>query len=564
MPRCVCWRSPTRCRPRAARGGRGRCRCRSRARTLEALARRAGAATTTGEPARGARGDRATSCARDRNVVLAGVARYEAARCGRAPATAEVRPCRELTVATSAIERMLAIKAMPVFADVHPDELAVVAEYARVHASAAARRCTRARQRPCRPSIWCSTGRVTEYRGGRPSSRHGPQHVLGGEDALALSAADVDGGRGRGHAHAGDRARPAARRAGGQLRRPVGGAAGRGGGDAAAAPPYRAVGRMAGAAADRRPPAGSPLDDPGARVAFLLGATRGSGTPASGRSGQLARDAESVALRRGRASLGGGRRRRGRPRSWSTVVCSCETRRRSAALRGGRGTILGLEEALAVDTRWCGAVVREPARRSTITRAALIDVLEDDPDSALALLAALAPHRERAARSRRARAQRRSGMKRTLRSPCSPAALAVGRLPAVARVVGADRRQAGADGPSRTPPPGNNWPVPPRRGRAAARQGAAAARRARAHRHGVAGRDEGRRHVPGRRAASSRSSGRPLPPGHPDGWNNNPRKELATYEIQKWFLAAAGLRRAHHRACAASRSPTTGDSMPTP
>src|SRR5262249_6696718 len=91
----------------------------------------------------------------------------------------------------SAMERMLAIKAMPVFGDVHPDELAVIAEYARPHTFRRGETVYEGSTAPVSTIHLILDGRVTEHRAGRPFITHGPMHVIGGEDALALWAGDV-------------------------------------------------------------------------------------------------------------------------------------------------------------------------------------------------------------------------------------------------------------------------------------------------------------------------------------------------------------------------------------
>ena len=107
---------------------------------------------------------------------------------------------------TSAIERMLAIKAMPVFADVHPDELALVAEHARVHAFRRGETLYAGTEAPVSSIHLVLDGRVTEYRGGRPFVTHGPHRVLGGTRCAGAHVLRRRRGRGRGHAHARDRA----------------------------------------------------------------------------------------------------------------------------------------------------------------------------------------------------------------------------------------------------------------------------------------------------------------------------------------------------------------------
>jgi len=88
----------------------------------------------------------------------------------------------------------------------------------------------------------------------------------------------------------------------------------------------------------------------------------------------------------------------------------------------------------------------------------------------------------------------------------------------------------------RMPPPGNNWEVTPQQ---AERLFASAPMKfddLKATEHGVAGAMKGEVEFP-KQHLDLDVKWKALPPGHPDGWNNNPRKELATYEIQKWFLA---------------------------
>jgi CRP-like cAMP-binding protein len=87
------------------------------------------------------------------------------------------------------------------------------------------------------------------------------------------------------------------------------------------------------------------------------------------------------------------------------VVCtSADDRLR---FEGGRRAIFGLEEALAIDSRWYGAMARRAVSVLRITRAAIIDALEDDPDTALEVLTALANVasrlRDRVAEAERAR-----------------------------------------------------------------------------------------------------------------------------------------------------------------
>ncbi|MBT40228.1 MAG: hypothetical protein CL938_16965 [Deltaproteobacteria bacterium] len=64
---------------------------------------------------------------------------------------------------------------------------------------------------------------------------------------------------------------------------------------------------------------------------------------------------------------------------------------------------------------------------------------------------------------------------------------------------------------------------------------------------------------------------KPAPPGDADGWNNAPRKEIAAYEIQKWFLepgdyvvptiVARCLHTDHHDPIETARAPTIEDTQ---
>ncbi len=102
------------------------------------------------------------------------------------------------------------------------------------------------------------------------------------------------------------------------------------------------------------------------------------------------------------------------------------------------------------------------------------------------------------------------------------AASAPGRVPASAR----------------TPPPGTNWPVPPAEAERLLGREPLRFDELEATEHGVAGAMKGRVTFP-RAHRDLEVKWKAVSPGHPDGWNNNPRKEVATYEIQKWFLEPA-------------------------
>jgi hypothetical protein len=91
---------------------------------------------------------------------------------------------------------------------------------------------------------------------------------------------------------------------------------------------------------------------------------------------------------------------------------------------------------------------------------------------------------------------------------------------------------------STTPPPGNNWPVAPADAERLLGSAPLRFRTLEKTEQGVAGAMRGRVAFP-RRRGDLEVKWKPLPPGRPDGWNNAPRKEVAAYELQKWFLQPA-------------------------
>jgi CRP-like cAMP-binding protein len=289
--------------------------------------------------------------------------------------------------AAGTIERMIAIKALPVFVDVHPDELAVIAEYARLRTFRRGETLYAGAQAPVSTIHLVLEGRVAEYRDGRLFVTHGPQHVLGGEDALALSAADVVAiaeDDTRTLAIERDHLRDVLEDNFGVLSAALQGVA------AATLRLRRRIVPSAGYAEPSLPASESSTvpDELGARVAFLWQHTwlRHARVRTLGR---LAREAESVAL-----GAGEGLWAAGDHAEHALIVRTghvrCETDDGRQRFEVGRGAILGLEEALAMAPRWCAAVVQAPGSALRITRAALVDALEDDADSALELLAAFA------------------------------------------------------------------------------------------------------------------------------------------------------------------------------
>ncbi len=286
--------------------------------------------------------------------------------------------------ADGAIARLLVLKAMPLFADVHPDELAAVAEHTHLHTFQPGERLFSGTEQPVSTIHLVMEGRVTEHRGGRPFRSHGPQHVLGGLDALALSESNVV-------AIADEHTRTVAiERAAlrdilednfGLLSTTLQGVA---------AATLRLRRRLPAAGFGEPSPreeTGTVADDLASRMAFLRRHTW-LGHLRVRTLGQLAHDAVALAPR-------------GSEHLWTsgdtaehavvvvrgTIACSTEG---AAPWSVGPGTVLGLEETLAMEPRWGGAVAAADAALLSITRTQLIDALEDDPDAAVGLLGGLA------------------------------------------------------------------------------------------------------------------------------------------------------------------------------
>ncbi len=85
------------------------------------------------------------------------------------------------------------------------------------------------------------------------------------------------------------------------------------------------------------------------------------------------------------------------------------------------------------------------------------------------------------------------------------------------------------------PPPGNNWPVAPDEAERRLSQAPLDIVSLEATSQGVAGAQKARIAFPddGRQLEAKWKA---APSGTLDSWNNNPRKELATYVVQRWFL----------------------------
>jgi hypothetical protein len=136
------------------------------------------------------------------------------------------------------------------------------------------------------------------------------------------------------------------------------------------------------------------------------------------------------------------------------------------------------------------------------------------------------------------RRRARDGAVLTVRAPTSRAALAL-LLAWLAACAGAPdgdpedwlHRIAGRG----ETPAGRHWPVSPERLERLLQSGKGSVRDRTPISSGVTGADRLTLYFPaiGR---SVRVKWKAAPPGDADGWNNSPRKELAAYELQKWFL----------------------------
>jgi CRP-like cAMP-binding protein len=275
---------------------------------------------------------------------------------------------------------MLAIKALPLFTDMHLDELAVVAEHAAPRTFAAGEVLP--------PSIHLIVeGRVTEHREGLPFRTHGPHHVVGGVDALATADAAVT--------FVAEEPTSTLTIEHGDLRDILEDNFGVLSGtlEGVAASTLRLRRELIPSAGFRPQRSGEErvpesLDDLGARIVFL----RAHPALRLGRIetlGMLAREATLVSLA-DRDRLW----RSGEPADHAVLVVhgrlECATEDGRQRFDAGARAILGLDEALAIQPRWYGATARGPATLLRITRTAILDALEDDPDTALHMLAALA------------------------------------------------------------------------------------------------------------------------------------------------------------------------------
>jgi CRP-like cAMP-binding protein len=274
---------------------------------------------------------------------------------------------------------MLAIRALPLFSEVHLDELAVVAEHARPH------ECARGGTLPAGIHLIVA-GEVVEYRAGRAFRTHGPQHVVGGFEALALTPSDVrlvceqDTSTlaiGR------NDLRDILEDNFGTLSAALQGVA---------ASTLRLRRHLPGGGfpshETRRAIAPEALDEVWGRTAFLR-AQRWLPAARIETLGHLAREAALVSIP-DRTVLW----REGEPADDAVVLIGgavvCTSTVGGHRFERGAAAMLGLDEALAIESRWYEAVARGPLTAMRLTRAAVLDALEDDPDTALHMLTILA------------------------------------------------------------------------------------------------------------------------------------------------------------------------------
>jgi CRP-like cAMP-binding protein len=282
------------------------------------------------------------------------------------------------------IARLLIVKALPLFADVAADELAVIAEHMRSATFGTGEVVFGGPEQPVDAIHLIVDGRITEHRFGRPFRSYGPLRVIGGIDALARSGTEVQGiADEETRTLFIDRAalRDILEDSFGILSAALQGVA-------AATLRLRHVLSAAGFdTAHGIPDAPTFVDSLPARMNALRSDTW-LGRAGVRTLGQLARESTLLAT-------GGGTRLWGNGDTAEhavvllrgTVTCVAGDR---AAFRVGRGTVLGLDEALALEPRWHDATTAGETTLLSIGRATLIDALEDDTDTAVTVLAAMA------------------------------------------------------------------------------------------------------------------------------------------------------------------------------
>jgi CRP-like cAMP-binding protein len=288
----------------------------------------------------------------------------------------------------SAVERLLAIKTLPLFADLHADDLAVLAERARVYGFQPGETLFSSASGPLSSIHLVLEGRVTEHRDGQPFRSHGVRQVLGGVDVLADTGAEVIAIADeptRTVAIDRDDLRDILEDNFAILSVALQGAA------AATLRLRRRLLPSAGfpepVAAGCTEPDAASLHDLGARIAFLR---RTSLQRARIRTlGQLARDAELRQVRTGTTLWVAGH---SADHTLVVVrgVVECATADGVQRFALGPETVVGLEDTLALAPRWFTARAHGEVTLLQLSGAAIIDALEDDSDLALDALAALA------------------------------------------------------------------------------------------------------------------------------------------------------------------------------
>ncbi|MFN2376718.1 MAG: cyclic nucleotide-binding domain-containing protein [Candidatus Binatia bacterium] len=287
---------------------------------------------------------------------------------------------------SSSIERLLVIKAVPLFAELAAEELAVIAEHARGQVFPAGATLFSGSGTSVAAIHLVLRGSVVERRAGRPFRTHGPQHVVGGIDALALTASDVEAVAEE------DTETLSLSRADlaailednfGILWVTLQGVA------AAALQTRRrlpATGYPSTAALEPATLAGDTADL-AARLAFLRHFAPFSRIKIRTLA-QLIHEAEVAALADEQQLWESGESaEKVVVLLQGNVVCRTPDGRRFEA---GAGSLLGLEEALALEVRWYSARARGEGLALSISRTAVIDALEDSPESAIEVLSAMA------------------------------------------------------------------------------------------------------------------------------------------------------------------------------
>lgn len=283
------------------------------------------------------------------------------------------------------IERLLVIKAVPLFAELAAEELAVIAEHARGQVFPAGATLFSGSEQPVAAIHLVLRGSVVERRAGRPFRTHGPQQVVGGVDALAFTASDVSAVAEE------DTETLSLARADlasilednfGILWVTLQGVAA-----AALRTRRRLPATGYSPAASVTEPLAGDADDLAARLVFLRRYAPFSRMRIRTLA-QLLHEAETIAPADGQQLWESGESAgkvvvllRG------SVACRTPDGRRFEA---AAGSLLGLEEALAMEVRWYSARARDEVLALSIARTAVVDALEDSAESAIEVLSAMA------------------------------------------------------------------------------------------------------------------------------------------------------------------------------